>query len=76
MRCLNFRCDDAHGFRDDQPVDAFETLLPMNLHGCSTHLFNLDASKHITRGGKLSPQLSALKFLMIFGLNKFHKGYI
>jgi ADP-L-glycero-D-manno-heptose 6-epimerase len=59
--------DGSAGMDDDD--SKLDTLRPLNLYGCSKHLFDL----HAKRAGFLN-QIVGLKYFNIFGPNEDHKG--
>ncbi len=66
--------DAAHGFVDDNSLDALRRLKPMNLYGWSKHLFDLAVIERVRKGARLPPQWAGLKFFNVFGPNEYHKG--
>jgi ADP-L-glycero-D-manno-heptose 6-epimerase len=66
--------DGAAGFGDDWSLPALSRLRPMNLYGCSKHLFDLAVAERHAKGEKLPPQWAGLKFFNVFGPNEYHKG--
>ncbi|HTV62398.1 MAG TPA: ADP-glyceromanno-heptose 6-epimerase [Verrucomicrobiae bacterium] len=59
--------DGSAGMEDDQ--SQLEKLRPLNMYGCSKHLFDLYAH----RGGFLN-KIVGLKYFNVFGPNEDHKG--
>ena len=59
--------DGSAGMEDDD--SQLDKLHPLNLYGCSKHLFDL----HAKRAGFLN-QIVGLKYFNIFGPNEAHKG--
>ena len=66
--------DGAQGFDDDNTPAALQQLRPMNLYGCSKHLFDLAVVNRQQRGERMPPQWAGLKFFNVFGPNEYHKG--
>jgi ADP-L-glycero-D-manno-heptose 6-epimerase len=59
--------DGSAGMEDDDT--QLDKLYPLNLYGCSKHLFDL----HAKREGFLN-QIVGLKYFNVFGPNEGHKG--
>jgi ADP-L-glycero-D-manno-heptose 6-epimerase len=59
--------DGSAGMEDDDT--QLDKLHPLNLYGCSKHLFDL----HAKRSGFLN-QIVGLKYFNVFGPNEDHKG--
>jgi ADP-L-glycero-D-manno-heptose 6-epimerase len=59
--------DGSAGMEDDDA--KLDALRPLNLYGCSKHLFDL----HAKRAGFLN-QIVGLKYFNVFGPNEDHKG--
>lgn len=59
--------DGQAGFKDDE--DRLEDLRPLNMYGCSKHMFDLWAC----RKGLLG-KIVGLKYFNVFGPNEYHKG--
>jgi ADP-L-glycero-D-manno-heptose 6-epimerase len=59
--------DGSVGMEDDD--SQLDKLHPLNLYGCSKHLFDL----HAKRAGFLN-QIVGLKYFNVFGPNEDHKG--
>jgi ADP-L-glycero-D-manno-heptose 6-epimerase len=59
--------DGSAGMEDDD--SKLDALQPLNLYGCSKHLFDL----HAKRAGFLN-QIVGLKYFNVFGPNEDHKG--
>jgi ADP-L-glycero-D-manno-heptose 6-epimerase len=59
--------DGSAGMEDDD--SQLDKLHPLNLYGCSKHLFDL----HAKRAGFLN-QIVGLKYFNVFGPNEDHKG--
>ncbi len=62
------------GFVDDATLPALTKLRPMNLYGCSKHLFDLAVLNRAAREQPLPPQWVGLKFFNVYGPNEYHKG--
>ncbi len=59
--------DGSAGFSDDQ--EKIEILKPLNMYGCSKHLFDLWA-----RRAGLLKKIAGLKYFNVFGPNEYHKA--
>ena len=59
--------DGSAGMEDDET--KLDSLRPLNMYGCSKHLFDL----HAKRGGFLK-RIVGLKYFNVFGPNEGHKG--
>jgi ADP-L-glycero-D-manno-heptose 6-epimerase len=59
--------DSSAGMEDDD--SQLDKLHPLNMYGCSKHLFDL----HAKRAGFLN-QIVGLKYFNVFGPNEDHKG--
>ncbi|MHC4174476.1 MAG: ADP-glyceromanno-heptose 6-epimerase [Planctomycetota bacterium] len=59
--------DGSAGFSDD--VEKMDELRPLNMYGCSKHLFDLWA-----RRAGLLKKIVGLKYFNVFGPNEYHKG--
>jgi ADP-L-glycero-D-manno-heptose 6-epimerase len=59
--------DGSAGMEDDE--SKLDTLRPLNMYGCSKHLFDL----HAKRAGVLE-KIVGLKYFNVFGPNEDHKG--
>jgi ADP-L-glycero-D-manno-heptose 6-epimerase len=59
--------DGSAGMEDDET--RLDSLRPLNMYGCSKHLFDL----HAKRAGFLN-QIVGLKYFNVFGPNEDHKG--
>jgi ADP-L-glycero-D-manno-heptose 6-epimerase len=59
--------DGSAGMEDDD--SKLDTLRPLNMYGCSKHLFDL----HSKRAGFLN-RIVGLKYFNVFGPNEDHKG--
>jgi len=59
--------DGVAGMEDDE--SQLDKLLPLNMYGCSKHLFDL----HARRAGFLN-KVVGLKYFNVFGPNEDHKG--
>jgi ADP-L-glycero-D-manno-heptose 6-epimerase len=59
--------DGSAGMEDDDA--KLDALRPLNMYGCSKHLFDL----HAKRAGFLN-QMVGLKYFNVFGPNEDHKG--
>jgi len=59
--------DGSAGMEDDE--SQLDKLRPLNMYGCSKHLFDL----HARRAGFLN-RIAGLKYFNVFGPNEDHKG--
>jgi ADP-L-glycero-D-manno-heptose 6-epimerase len=59
--------DGSAGMEDDE--SQLDKLRPLNMYGCSKHLFDL----HARRAGFLD-RIAGLKYFNVFGPNEDHKG--
>jgi ADP-L-glycero-D-manno-heptose 6-epimerase len=59
--------DGSAGFSDDE--DKIDGLKPLNMYGCSKHLFDL-----WTRRTGLLKKIVGLKYFNVFGPNEYHKA--
>lgn len=59
--------DGSKGFSDDE--EKLDELRPMNMYGCSKHLFDLWA-----RRTGLLKKIVGLKYFNVFGPNEYHKA--
>jgi len=65
----------AAGFGDENTIEAFAKLRPLNAYGWSKHLFDqfvLTATSAPT--DKVPSQWVGLKFFNVYGPNEYHKG--
>ena len=59
--------DGSAGMEDDE--SQLDKLRPLNMYGCSKHLFDLHARRQ-----KFLPRIVGLKYFNVFGPNEDHKG--
>lgn len=59
--------DGSSGFCDDE--EEIDELRPLNMYGCSKHLFDLWAKRH-----GLLEKIVGLKYFNVFGPNEYHKA--
>lgn len=65
--------DGAHGFQDDQSLEALDRLRPLNLYGWTKHAFDKWAIEQAA-AGNAPPVWTGLKFFNVYGPNEGHKG--
>ena len=63
-------------FNDDNSIENFLNIHPINYYGLSKHLFDLYILSLIKSGEKLDSNPIGLKFFNVYGPNEFHKGFM
>jgi ADP-L-glycero-D-manno-heptose 6-epimerase len=66
--------DGAHGFADEDSVEALASLRPLNAYGWSKHAFDRWVARQIAEGKGVPPHWAGLKFFNVYGPNEHHKG--
>lgn len=62
-----------NGFDDDNDIQKFQSLSPLNLYGWSKHLFDLWVLNQINNSLACPPRWAGLKFFNVYGQNEYHK---
>ena len=63
-------------YDDENTLDNFLKLRPINYYGLSKHLFDLHILSLIKSGKKLASSPIGLKFFNVYGPNELHKGFM
>ena len=66
--------DGAHGFADEDSVEALASLRPLNAYGWSKHAFDRWVARQIAAEKGVPPHWAGLKFFNVYGPNEHHKG--
>jgi ADP-L-glycero-D-manno-heptose 6-epimerase len=66
--------DGAHGFADEDSVEALASLRPLNAYGWSKHAFDRWVARQIAEEKGVPPHWAGLKFFNVYGPNEHHKG--
>jgi len=63
-----------NGFTDDNDIQKYQSLKPLNLYGWSKHLFDLWVLNQVLDSRPAPLRWAGLKFFNVYGQNEYHKG--